>query len=108
MRGTGAALVAIFFGLAGIAAIPVGALVAQLSNPIGLIQSLYASVPGGAVLGIVAWSAARRSRYALDRSVTRGGIGLVRVARVFAWAALYLAFIGGIALGVYAALHYRQ
>jgi hypothetical protein len=108
MRGTGAAVAAIVLGLAALAAMPVGALVAQRASSIGLIQSLYGSVPSGAVLGLMAWAAGRRARFALDRSVTRDGAALVRVGRLLAWAGLYAAFIGGIALGVYAVLHYRQ
>jgi hypothetical protein len=108
MRGGGAAFAAILFGLGSLAAIPVALLVAQKSASIGLLQSLYVSVPAAAVLGIVAWSAARRARYALDRSVTRDGAGLVRTGRFLAAAGMYAALIGGIALGVYALLHYRQ
>ena len=103
-----AAGAAIVLGLAAIASMPAGAVAAQLSAGVGLLQSLYITVPAAALLGLLAALAGRRARLALERSVFRDASTLVRAGRLLAWAGLYVAAIGGIALGVYAYLHYSR
>ena len=53
-------------------------------------------------------TAYRRARTKLDRSVRRAGERAVRAARFFAYAGLYLAVTGALALGFYGALHLRS
>jgi energy-converting hydrogenase Eha subunit A len=91
-----------------VSAIPAGAVAAQLMSSLGLLESLYFSVPVAAVLGLAALAAQRRARFTLARSVFRDGANTVRAGRFLAWAGLYLALVGGIALGVYAVLHYSS
>ncbi len=105
-RSNSAAKAAIVLGLLAVAAMPAGAVAAQALSAVGLVQSLYVSVPVAAVLGLTAFGAARRGRLAVARSVFREGAGLARAARLLSWAGLYVAAIGGIALAVYAVLHY--
>jgi hypothetical protein len=99
---------ALVFGLAAVAAIPVGMEVAEQSASIGLLRSLYGSVPAAAVLGLVAVVLARRARFAVARSVRREGLALTRVSRFLAWTGVYFALIGGISLGVYEILRLRK
>jgi hypothetical protein len=102
------ATAALSFGLAAVAAIPVGMEVAQRSASIGLLQSLYGSVPTAAVLGLIGAYLGRRARLAVTRSVRREGLGLTRVARFLAWTGVYLALIGGISLAVNEILRLRK
>jgi hypothetical protein len=44
----------------------------------------------------------------LDRSVRRVGVRAVRVARFLAFAGLYVAVTGGLALAFYGVLHLRS
>jgi hypothetical protein len=99
---------ALAFGLAAVAAIPVGIEVADRSASIGLLPSLYGSVPAAAVLGLIAVALARRARFAVARSVRREGLALTRVSRFLAWTGVYFALIGGISLGVYEILRLRK
>jgi hypothetical protein len=101
----GAALV---FGLAAVAAIPAGIEVAERSDSIGLVRSLYGSVPAAAVLGLIGVVLARRARFAVARTVRREGLALTRVSRFLAWTGVYFALIGGIALGVNEILRLRK
>ena len=102
------AAAALVFGLAAVAAIPAGMEVARRSASIGLLQSLYGSVPAAAVLGLIGACLARRARFAVARSVRRKGRRLTRLARFFAWTGVYFALIGGISLGVYEILRLRK
>ena len=102
------ATAALLFGLAAVAAIPVGMEVAQLSASIGLLQSLYGSVPAAAVLGLIGAYLGRRARFAVARSVRRQGRGLTRLARFLAWTGVYFALIGGISLAVNEILRLRK
>ena len=99
---------ALIFGLAAVAAIPAGMEVADRSASIGLLRSLYGSVPTAAVLGLIAVALARRARFAVARSVSREGLGLTRTSRFLAWTGVYFALIGGISLGVDAILRVRK
>jgi hypothetical protein len=102
------AIAALVFGVAAVAAIPAGMEVAQRSATIGLLQSLYGSVPAAAVLGLIGAYLARRARFAVTRSVKRQGLGLTRVGRFLAWTGVYFALIGGISLGVNEILRLRK
>ena len=96
------------FGLAAVAAIPVGIEVSQRSASIGLVEALYGSVPAAAVLGLIGVALGRRARFAVARTVRREGLALTRVSRLLAWTGVYFALIGGIALGVNEILHLRK
>jgi hypothetical protein len=103
----GAARAAIFFGALAVLAIPAG-VAASRETTFTLIRSLYVAVPVACVLGLIAVSASRRARFALAQSVRPERRGLVRWARLFAWAGLYVGITGALALGVYAALRLAQ
>jgi hypothetical protein len=100
----GAARAAAFFGALAVLANPAGVLAAQVLKGVPLIRSLYVSVPVAVVLALVAVSAARRARFALARSVYADGRRPPRLARLLAWAGLYAAVTGAVALGSYAVL----
>jgi hypothetical protein len=99
------AAAALVLGLLALAAIPVAAAVAAVREEIGLLEAELVAVPVAFVLGLVAVSLSRRARFRLERSVRRAGAGLVRAARVVAWAGVYVAVTGGLALGFYGVLH---
>ena len=99
---------AIVLGALAVLAIPIGVVVAQVSAAIGLLDALYVAVPVAAVLGLIALGAARRARFALARSLHPEARGLVRAARLFAWAGLYAGLTGALALGVYGILALAQ
>jgi hypothetical protein len=103
-----AARAAACFGALSVLAIPAGVVAARFLNGVGLVRSLYVSVPVTAVLALPALVAARRARLAASRTVFQERRGPVRTARLLAWAGLYLAVTGGLALGVYAVLRARQ
>ena len=104
MRGKLASGTALFFGALAVLAIPGGAAAAQYLSSVTLLESLYASVPAAAVLGLIAVAASRRARFVRARSVFQGRGRIVRLGRFLAWTGLYLSFTGGIALAVYGAL----
>lgn len=101
-RGDGAAK--LFGGLA-VLTIPVDVAVAQFVKGVELIQSLYFAVPLSALLALTALAAARRARFARARSVyaTDGRWG-IRLA----WAGLYCAVTGALALAIYGGLRAAQ
>jgi hypothetical protein len=100
-----ASRLAVFFGLLAVLTIPVDVIVSQYSKSIELLQSLYVAVPLAAVFALTALVAARRARLARARSVYgEGG----RWAARFAWAGVYAAFTGGVALAVYGGLRAAQ
>src|SRR5690349_8818282 len=103
-----AAFFAALFGSVAILAIPAAGAVAALTSRATLLHAVYVgvSVAGGAAL--VAVSASRRARGRLERSVRRRGERFVRVSRFLAYAGLYLAVTGGLALGFYGLLHLRS
>jgi hypothetical protein len=104
-RRSRAARAAVFFGLLAVAAIPVDVVLAQYLKSVRLLQSLYVAVPVAAGLALIALVAARRDRFARARSIEpRGGGWAGRCA----WAGLYAAAVGGIALAVYGGLRAAQ
>ena len=92
---------AAFFGALAVLAIPVDVALSKYLNGVELIRSLYVAVPVAAVLALTALSAARRARLARARSVHEGnGPWGARLA----WAGLYCAVTGAIALAIYGGL----
>jgi hypothetical protein len=99
-----AARAAGFFGALAVLANPGAILGAQVLNGVPLIRALYVSVPVAALLALVAVSCARRARFAFARSVYVDVRRKPRVGRLLAWAGMYAAVTGAVALGVYGAL----
>jgi hypothetical protein len=93
------------FGALAVLAIPVDVAAAQFLKGIELIQSLYVAVPVSAVLALTALSAARRARFARARSVYADD---GRWGARLAWAGLYCAVTGALALAVYGGLRAAQ
>ena len=101
----GASRVAILFGLLAVLAIPADVAIAQYFKSVKLLQSLYIAVPVAAGLALIALAAARHARFVRARSVYgEGGRWPTR----FAWAGVYAAVTGGIALAVYGGLRAAQ
>jgi len=97
-RGGRAAAV---FGALAVLTIPVDVAVAQYLNGVELLKSLYVAVPLAAVLALTALTAARRARFARARSVYAGN---GRWGARLAWAGLYCAITGAVALAIYGGL----
>jgi hypothetical protein len=89
------------FGTLAVLTIPVDVVVAQYVNGVELLKSLYIAVPVAAVLALTALTAARRARFARARSVYEGN---GRWGARLAWAGLYCAVTGAIALAIYGGL----
>jgi ABC-type transport system involved in cytochrome c biogenesis permease subunit len=107
MRSSSAARAAVLLGALAVLAIPVGVVAAQTTR-LRLLETLYVVVPAALVLGLAAFAASRRARFAAARSVVpRGRLGL-RAARVVAWAGLYAGVTGTLALAVYGVLRWAQ
>jgi hypothetical protein len=100
-----AAVLAVLLGGLAVLVVPAAVVASRYVSGITLLHGLYYSVPASAVLGIVAWTASRKARYRLAWSIREQSLGPVRLGRFLAWAGMYVAFVGGIALGVYAGLH---
>jgi hypothetical protein len=97
-RGERAAAI---FGALAVLTIPVDVLVAQYLNGVELVRSLYVAVPLAGVFALTALTAARRARFARARSVYAGNGSW---GRRLAWAGLYCAVTGAIALAIYGGL----
>jgi hypothetical protein len=101
----GSARAAVLFGFLALLAIPVAVAVAQFVKGVQLLQSLYVAVPVAALFALTALAASRRARSVRARSVyAEGG----RWASRFAWAGVYAAITGGVALAVYGGLRAAQ
>jgi hypothetical protein len=96
---------AAFFGALAVLAIPVDVVVSKYLNGVELIRSLYVAVPLAAVFALTALTAARRARLTRARSVYAGR---GRLGGRLAWAGVYCAFTGGVALAVYGGLRAAQ
>jgi hypothetical protein len=94
-------------GALAVAALPVAVVSAWLLKRVSLLRATEVAVPAAFVLGFAAVALVRRARYRVDRSVRRLGDRSVRVGRVLAWAGLYLAVTGAVALGFYGLLVLR-
>ena len=93
------------FGGLAVLTIPVAVAMAQFLKGVELVRSLYVAVPLSAVLAFIALSAARRARYARARSVYAAD---GRWANRLAWAGLYCAVTGALALAIYGGLRAAQ
>ncbi|MFZ1879278.1 MAG: hypothetical protein WAU41_03845 [Gaiellaceae bacterium] len=102
----GAARAAGFFGALAVLANPAGVAAAQVLKGVALIRALYVSVPVAVLLALIAVVAARRARFARARSVFAEAQGRGRPSRFLAWAGLYAAVTGALALGIYGALRW--
>jgi hypothetical protein len=100
-----AAAAAAFFGLVAVVAVPAAGALSAYTTQVSLLRAVYVAVPVACVAALCAVAAYRRSRARLDRSVRRRGVGAVRTARFLAFAGLYVAVTGALALGFYGLLH---
>jgi hypothetical protein len=96
------------FGVLALLAIPAAGAAAAFTTRITLLHAVYVAVPAAFVLALVAFAAYRRARARLERSVRRAGVRIVRTARFLAFAGLYVAVTGALALGFYGLLHLRS
>jgi hypothetical protein len=101
---SGAARAAGFFGALAVLTNPAGVAAAQLLQGVALIRALYVSVPVAVCFAVIAVAASRRARFARLRSVYAEAKGRGRPSRFLAWAGLYAAVTGALALGIYGAL----
>ncbi len=110
MNGSrGAARAAVLLGTLAVLAIPAGVVASRYVNGIPLLDAVYVAVPAAAVLALGAVGASRRARFALSRSVRPDrGARLVRTGRMLAWAGVYVAVTGALALGVLGVLRLAQ
>jgi hypothetical protein len=95
-------------GALAVLAIPAGVAVSTYWGRVTLLQSLWLTVPLAAVLGLAAVSAARRARFAAAQSVRPDAAQGLALARFLAWAGVYAAATGGLALAVYAGLRLAE
>ena len=89
------------FGALAVLTIPVDVAVAQYLNGVELLKSLYVAVPLAGVFALTALTANRRARLARARSVYAGN---GRWGARLAWAGVYCAVTGAIALAIYGGL----
>src|SRR5436190_20949549 len=94
-------------GALAVLAIPAAGVAAAFTTRVTLLHAVYVAVPAAAVLALAGFAAYRRARAKLERSVRRAGAGIVRTARFLAFAGLYLAITGALALAFYGLLHLR-
>ena len=92
------------FGLLALAAIPVAVVVSSDARRCRAAAGAEIAVPLAFVLGLIAVALARRARRRFERSVRRSGARLARTARLVAWAGVYVAVTGGLALAFYGIL----
>jgi hypothetical protein len=97
--------VARVLGALAVVAIPAAVAASRWVNGLSLLESLYAAVPASFVLALAAVAAARRARFARARRVVAAG---GRWESILAWAGLYVAITGALALAVYGALRAAQ
>ena len=93
------------FGLLAVLTIPVDVALAQYLKGVELLRSLYIAVPFAAVFALTALAAARKARFARARSVSAAE---GKWGSRLAWAGLYCAVTGAVALGVYGGLRAAQ
>jgi hypothetical protein len=99
---------AAFFGLLAVLAIPAAVAASREIAGITLLHCLYVGVPAAFVLGVIAWACARKARYAMGRSLSLASPGPVRLGRFLAFAGLYVAVTGALALAFYGVLERAQ
>jgi hypothetical protein len=93
-------------GLAALAALPAGVVLAQRIEGVRLLDAAF-SVPVAAVLGIVALGLGGNARREVQLTLGRvGGDRLAQTGRLLGGLALYLALTAALALGVYGLLSF--
>jgi hypothetical protein len=97
---------AVVCGALAIITVPAAIAAAQQLSQVSLLQALYVATPVAVGLGLLALLFVRRARLAAARSVK--GERPPRVARVVAWAGLYVGVASAVALGVYGVLTSAQ
>jgi hypothetical protein len=102
------AVAAVLLGTLAVLAVPAGVAASRLLEDVRLLEAVVAAVPVAFVLSLAALSAARRARYRLERSVLRQRPRLVKTGRLFAWAGMYVAITGALALAFYGALRWVE
>lgn len=108
MSSSRSAAFAAVLGLLAAASIPAAVAAAAYTTRVTLLHAVYVGVPVACVLGLGAVAAYRRARARFERSLRRTGLRIVRAARFFAFAGLYLGVTGALALGFYGVLHLRS
>jgi hypothetical protein len=103
-----AARAAVVLGALALLAIPAAVVAAQVLSKVELLRALTVAVPAALVCATAAGALARRARLAQARSVDPRGATSVRRARILAWAGLYAAVTGGLALAVYGVLRLAE
>jgi hypothetical protein len=104
MSSSRAAVTALVLGTLSVAAIPLGVAAAVFFSTVEVLRATVIAVPAGGVVGLAGVSATRRARYRFERSVKQRGARAIRLGRFLVWSGLYLAVIGGLALGFYGLL----
>jgi len=95
---------AVVFGLASVAAVPVGIVLTRRSD-LDLIHAGWAVAPG-LLLGLLALALARGARRRSQRTLGRvGSVGVTRLGRFLGALGVYIALAGAVALGVYEILN---
>ncbi len=92
----------VVLGLLALAALPAGTLLVRRFVSVDLVRATLGAVVAAFLLGLAGVSASRRARYRIERSLQRRGERAARLGRVLVFLGLYVAAIGGIALGFYA------
>ncbi|MFL5955677.1 MAG: hypothetical protein ACJ76I_16390 [Gaiellaceae bacterium] len=95
-----------FSGALAVLIVPAAVAASRYVSGVSLLQSLYVAVPASFVLALIALAAARRARFRRARSVFAAGRS--RWDTILAWAGLYVAITGALALAVYGALRAAQ
>jgi hypothetical protein len=108
MTSNRAARTAALLGAVAVLAIPAGAVVAQESPTIGLLDALYYAVPAAVVAALLALIAGRRARLAQTMSISGRGAGAVRLGRFLAWLGAWAALAGAATVAVYLGLRLAQ
>lgn len=95
------AWVSVVLGTLALAAVPAGTLASGRIVSVDLVRATIVSVAAAVVLGLAGVAASRRARFSIERSLSRRGERIARAGRLLVFAGLYIAAIGGIALGFY-------
>ena len=103
-RASRPASIALVLGLLAILAIPIAVAVAVFRDDVDVLNAVIVGVIAAFVLGLLAVLIVRRARRRVERSVRRTGDGFVRTTRIVAWAGVYAAVTGGLALAFYGVL----
>ncbi len=96
--------VATILGLVAFLATPIGVIYAQEIGGLTLLQGTEVGVALAVVCALAAVACVRRARFRLAWSVREENLRAARIASLLAWAGVYAAVTGGIALGAYALL----